>query len=108
MLARAEDGHADAFQIADHEVGVVAGHACMGKARQVGIGDGDAVHGMGQMAKARAEDQAKADGFGSGACTTASTTSGRRARAWKKPKSRQAQSAATGRHLAKMRAASAM
>ena len=35
----------------------------MRKARQITVRDGHAVYGMGQMAKARAEDQAKFDGF---------------------------------------------
>ena len=62
MFARPEDGHAHAFERADHKVGVVARDAGMGKARQVGVRDRHAVDRACQMAEARAEDQAKPHG----------------------------------------------
>ena len=61
MLARAEHGDAHAFQIADHQMGVVARNADMRKARQIGVGDCCALHRLGQMAQTRAEDQAEFD-----------------------------------------------
>ena len=63
MLPRAKDGDAHPFQRADHKVGVVARDAGMGKARKVAVGDRHAIHRPGQMAKARAKDQAKANRF---------------------------------------------
>jgi hypothetical protein len=49
MRAAAEDGDAGALQIADDELGVVARHPRMGKARQVGVVDRNAVDLVGQM-----------------------------------------------------------
>ena len=62
MLARAEDGDADPFEIADHEVWVMPRHPDMGKAGQVGIGHRDALHRSGEVPEARAKDQAQVDG----------------------------------------------
>ncbi len=61
MRPTAEDGDAHAFKIADHQFGVVARHARMGKSGQIGIVDGGAVHRVGQMAKPRPKDQTDAD-----------------------------------------------
>ncbi len=59
MRAAAEHGNTHAFQITDHQLGVVARHARMGKPRQIVIRDRHAVHSLCDMAKAGAEDQAK-------------------------------------------------
>ena len=67
MGAAAEDRHAHAFEVADDELRLVAGHAGMGKARQVGVVDGDAVDRAGQVAEPGAEHEADGDGGRAGA-----------------------------------------
>jgi hypothetical protein len=58
----AEDGDTAPFDLAHGEDRVVARDAGMGKAWKVGVWDGGAVDPTRDMAEARAEDQAEADG----------------------------------------------
>jgi hypothetical protein len=49
MRAAPEDGDAGALKIADDELGIVARHPRMGKARQLGVVDRSAVDLVGQV-----------------------------------------------------------
>jgi hypothetical protein len=61
MLASAKDGDAGGAKRADGKVWIMARDARMGKPVKLVIGDGDTVHGIGQMAQARSQDQTHSD-----------------------------------------------
>ena len=61
MRPPAEDGNADAFQIADDKARVVARDPGMGEAGQIGIVDGHPIDRAGKMAEPRAKDKPQAD-----------------------------------------------
>ena len=57
MRPPAEDRDPCALQLPDHQFRVVAGHARMGEAGQIGIVDRDAVDGVGQVPQSRPQDE---------------------------------------------------
>jgi hypothetical protein len=57
MGAAAEDGHALALELSDHQLRHMARHARRGKALELVIGDRDAIDRARQMAQPRAQDQ---------------------------------------------------
>ena len=59
MRPAAEYRNADPFQIADHQIWVMARHAATRKPRQIGIGDLHAGHRRRDMAQPRPQDQAQ-------------------------------------------------
>ncbi len=75
MGAAAEDRDPHAFEVADDELGLVAGDAGMGKPGQVGIVDRHAVDRSGEVAEAGAQHEAEATGAAPARARMVSTAS---------------------------------